>query len=245
MKKMRYLPILLLLFACDGTDERDSDTSVSPDTDSTATYPGALHYTDQAFTGWAQQYDNYNPGEECEEKWQTPEKSLGEATGETDSIVSLGGGGSITYTFTETPVTNGTGADFAIFGNSFNETFLELAFVEVSSNGTDFVRFPAYSNTADPVSSFGSVTFDDVYDTEKEYTGFAGVHPLGYGTLFDLEDIPAESSLNTDAVTHIRLVDIIGDGSITDTAGNPIYDPYPTTGSAGMDCEAVGIIHFK
>src|SRR5437868_4541796 len=69
--------------------------------------------------------------------------AIGKADG---SIVSLGDGGIAVVTFT-TPIKNGPGFDFAVFENSFDGAFLELAFVEVSSDGTTFFRFPATSNS--------------------------------------------------------------------------------------------------
>ncbi|MEZ4549679.1 MAG: hypothetical protein R2874_04140 [Desulfobacterales bacterium] len=60
----------------------------------------------------------------------------GPAVGSSFDVV-LGRGGSIILTF-DPPVENGEGWDFAVFENSFNDFNLELAFVEVSSNGTDF-----------------------------------------------------------------------------------------------------------
>ncbi len=35
----------------------------------------------------------------------------------------------------------------------------------------------------------------------------------------------------------------MGDGSYLDTWGNIIYDPYPTTGSAGFDLDAIGVLN--
>ena len=64
------------------------------------------------------------------------------------TVVSLGDGGSITLTFAH-PLSDGTGPDLAVFENAFNDTFLELAFVEVSSDGANFVRFPAIFAHAD------------------------------------------------------------------------------------------------
>ncbi|QQR94474.1 MAG: hypothetical protein IPJ93_11675 [Bacteroidota bacterium] len=55
-------------------------------------------------------------------------------------VVSLGDGGMATLTFAN-PIMNGSGWDFAVFENSFSETFLELAFVEVSSDGVNFFVF--------------------------------------------------------------------------------------------------------
>ena len=61
--------------------------------------------------------------------------------------------GEITATFNEAPIVNGPGPDFATFENGFSQgwtspfIFAELAYVEVSSNGTDFIRFPTHSLT--------------------------------------------------------------------------------------------------
>ena len=45
-------------------------------------------------------------------------------------------------------------------------------------------------------------------------------------------------------IRWVRVVDVVGDGSCTDSFGNVIYDPYPTIGSGGFDLEAVGVINF-
>ena len=73
-------------------------------------------------------------------------EALGFAEGNSSHITSLGDGGQITLTFDQ-PIADGPGFDLAVFENSFSDTFLELAFVEVSTNGSDFVRFPAVSLT--------------------------------------------------------------------------------------------------
>ncbi len=198
----------------------------------------AISMDDPAFVAWAAAYENYMPGSEVDAVWQTPEYSLGPAAGTSYDVVSLGRGGSITLCF-DTPLQNGEGWDFAVFENSFNNYNLELAFVEVSSNGVEFVRFDAISRTPSPVSTYGSVDATRI-------TGFAGKYKQGYGVPFDLSDL-AEKSLvqsgqvDLSAVSHIRIVDVIGDGSTMDADGNPVYDPYPTFGSAGFDLDAVGV----
>ena len=35
---------------------------------------------------------------------------------------------------------NGNSWDFCVFENAFNDSFLELGFVEISSNGNDFYK---------------------------------------------------------------------------------------------------------
>ena len=202
---------------------------------------------------WAQGYENYFPGSYVDQQFQTPEKALHSAgnsnsnsnnSGYTFDIVSLGRGGSITLLF-DPPVRNGEGVDFAVFENSFSDNFLELAWVEVSSNGIDFVRFYNISLTQSAVNSFGNIDPTDV-------TGLAGKYRRGYGTPFDLEQLTVTHSnlnnLDLNRISHVKIIDIVGDGSHYDsiTSGNgpnPIYDPYPTSGSAGFDLDAVAALY--
>ena len=80
-----------------------------------------------------------------------------------NGIISLGDGGEAILTF-ENPIMNGNGWDFAVFENSFSDTYLELGFVEVSSNGHDFYRFEATSLTQDSIQidAFGSVNTEKI-----------------------------------------------------------------------------------
>ena len=94
-------------------------------------------------------------GEDVDEQWRQPSLALGPATGDTLDVVSLGNGGSITLTFAE-PIRNGAGFDFAVFENGHVDTFLELAFVEVSSDGAVFVRFDSTYLGEVPVSQYGA-----------------------------------------------------------------------------------------
>ena len=198
----------------------------------------AVHKDDAAFIAWATNWENYIPGEAVTSTWQTPQKALGKAEGTSTDIVSLGRGGEITLTF-DSPIANGVGWDFAVFENSFSDTFLELAFVEVSSDGATFVRFDNNSLTPNPVGGFGSLDPTDV-------DGLAGKYRQAYGTPFDLANLSTKDkvisgAVDLSAITHVRLVDVVGDGAAFDTAGHVIYDPYPTNQSAGFDLDAVGV----
>src|SRR5689334_15247640 len=53
----------------------------------------------------------------------TASLATGAPSGSTLDVVSLGDGGSATVTFAQ-PITDGTGYDFAVFENSFSDTFL-------------------------------------------------------------------------------------------------------------------------
>jgi hypothetical protein len=198
----------------------------------------AISMNHPALSFWATGYTRYQPGGALDATWKTPGAALGKAEGTSFDVVALGRGGSIVLEFAP-PVRNGDGWDFAVFENAFSDDYLELAWVEVSSNGTDFVRFENTSLTPDPVKAFGTVDPTLV-------TGFAGKYRQGFGTPFDLEDLSEKEAVRTgaldlSAVTRIRIVDVVGDGSSQDTNGNPVYDPYPTTGSAGFDLDAVGV----
>jgi hypothetical protein len=196
----------------------------------------AIYKDSDSFVEWASGYVNYTVGSSCATSWQTPEKALGVATGSVYDICCLGNGGQITMTF-DNAITNGSGYDFAVFENSFNDTFLELGYVEVSSDGVNFFRFPNYSYTSSTVGAYGAVDPTNI-------DGLAGKYKVGYGTPFDLDQLVGVSSLlDVNDVKYVRIVDIIGDGTYLDSNGNSIYDPYPTTGSGGFDLEAVGVIN--
>lgn len=159
-----------------------------------------------------------------------------------NGILSLGDGGIATLTFAQ-PITNGPGWDFAVFENSFDGQFLELAFVEVSSDGVNFFRFPATSNTQDTaqVASFG------LLDATK-LNNLAGKYEALYGTPFDLDELESTQGLDVNAITHVRVIDVVGSilpqYATYDSNGNPINDPWSTPFiSSGFDLDAVGVIH--
>jgi len=159
------------------------------------------------------------------------------------SVLSLGDSGVATVTF-DYPIMNGNGADFVVFENSFSNTFLELGFVEVSSDGVNFVRFPAISNTDTTVQvgGFGHVDATLIHN-------FAGKYRAGFGTPFDLEDLVGISSnLNLNEITHVRIIDAIGciqDAYCSrDSRGIKVNDPWSTPfPTGGFDLDAVGVIH--
>ncbi len=166
--------------------------------------------------------------------------SCGKADG--SSVVSLGDGGTAICTF-QHPITNGVGFDFVVFENSFDDLFLELAFVEVSSDGIHFFRFPCHSLTDASIqtASFGSTNPTMINNLAGKYRG-------GYGTPFDLQELNGKNGLNVQAITHIKIIDVIGsvNGSFVtyDSFGNKINDPWPTEfPSGGFDLDAIGVIH--
>ncbi len=166
-----------------------------------------------------------------------------DAFGKADNmVVSLGDAGKAVFYFEE-PITNGTGPDFAIFENSMWDDFLELCFVEVSSDGINFFRFPAISNTPDSVQigSFGTIDASLVHN-------FGGKYRALYGTPFDLEELKNTTGIDVNQVSHVRLVDVVGsvDPSFAsyDSHDHIVNDPWPTPyNTSGFDLDALGIIH--
>lgn len=203
----------------------------------------AIARTDPAITGWARAFVNYQPGTDVDGTFQTPAEALGPAEGTNFDIVALGNGGRITLTFGGT-LFDGPGWDFAVFENSFSDTFLELAFVEVSSDGANFFRLPNFSFTPAPLNAFGNIDPTNI-------DGYAGKYRAGFGTPFDLNVFSGAAGIDVNRITHVRLVDIVGDGTAFDnfpaTYGgpHPIYDPHRTVGSAGFDLDGVAVRHLN
>lgn len=161
----------------------------------------------------------------------------------TNGVVSLGDAGYAILQF-DKPISDGTGWDFAVFENSFNDHFLELATVSVSSDGIHFFTFAPTSNTQTDVQ-MGS--FDNTGDATK-LNNLAGKYRGGYGTPFDLAELANTPNLDISTITHIKVTDVIGSiepsYATFDVSGNAINDPYPTPfESGGFDLDAVGVIH--
>jgi hypothetical protein len=164
------------------------------------------------------------------------------------TIVSLGDSGIAVLTFAA-PIFNGPGPDFAVFENGFinaanpEEAFLELAFVEVSSDGIHFFRFPATSLTSDTFQIPGS----GVYMNARLINNLAGKYAANFGTPFDLQELAGISGLDINHITHVRLVDVVGaltEHASHDKDGRIINDPYPTNfPTGGFDLDAVGVLH--
>ena len=166
--------------------------------------------------------------------------AVGAATNSTMDVVSLGDGGMATVTFAK-PIVNGEGPDFAVFENSFDDYFLELAFVEVSSDGERFVRFPATSltQTARQIVSRVDATY---------INNLAGKYRVGYGTPFDLAELADSTGLDINNITHVRVVDVVGSidpqYATYDAYGHMVNDPFPTISySAGFDLDGVAVLH--
>ena len=170
------------------------------------------------------------------------------------------GPGRLTLGF-DKAITNGAGADFAAFENGFISDyttgagsqaglmFAELGYVEVSTNGINFARFSSdYNNYLDGAPGSQDYLTQDVTNIYNLVGKHANAYGLSWGTPFDLEDL-ADNELvlaglvDLNRINYVRIVDIPGDGSFTDAGGAPIYDPWVTWGSGGLDFEALGVIN--
>lgn len=241
------------------------------------------------FRSWATKVHSYNPSPGVAFLWQDTDRALGLPTGSKFDIVSLGDvntdispstpPGEITLDFSDPcdVISDKGGYDFAVFENGFvvNETdtsmgsvagqmFAELAYVEVSTDGINFVRFPSVSLTPHRTGEQGTVEVSNVYNLAGKHTN--GVENCT-GTPFDLSELSGDplvlsGQVDLDNIKYIRLVDIPGSGYYFDhanTAGytdpntgpeykiyendHPVYDGWLTKTSGGFDLEAVGVLN--
>lgn len=170
-----------------------------------------------------------------------PSNALGPASGDPGDVVSFGDSGVAILTFAQ-PITNGSGYDFAVYENSFSHDYLELAHVEVSSDGENYVRFPSHSEvqTTVQIHGFGVTDARRIYNLAGKYIG-------GYGTPFDLEELKDSIAINVNSITHIKLIDVVGSigpGGTRDSYGNLINEPYTTPyETGGFDLDGVAVMN--
>ncbi len=206
--------------------------------------------TDSRLVSWASQVVSVDRGYQ---DYNQPELGLaslgadGDCLGAAGTPVSLGDGGSVTLGF-QTEITNGPGDDFVVFENGFewNGVFMELGFVEVSSNGVDFSRLPSLCRRTTQPGAWDTSDPALFYNLAGNFVG---------GTGFDLQDLiiagdanVSDGVVDVNHIIFIRMVDVIGDvaegGATTDYLGRAVADPYPTVGeSCGMDLTGVAVIN--
>ncbi len=220
----------------------------------------ANNWVNAVFAGWASEVISYNPAPGVAAQWTNAALALGPVSGNNMDITSLGDldatqisngipPGNITLRMS-TPIANKEGPDFTVFENGFisaGKMFAELAYVEVSSDGTNFARFPAVSLTTNRVGAYGTINPRDVYNLAGKHVNAYG---NSWGTPFDLDDLAmhplvTNGLLSLTNVLYVRLVDIPGSGDFFDslTPSNPVYDAWVTWGPGGHDLEAVGVIN--
>lgn len=169
---------------------------------------------------------------------------LGLIIGSTD-VYTLGVGGSVTYEM-DSSVVNAAGADLIVCENPFlvlgtGASFVEAMFVEVSTDGTVFARFPTrYVGNVGPFPP--TVGLPPAW-----YSGFAGVMPVqanlftGYdpldavaagGDAFDLAELVddplvRDQKVKLDEINYVRLIDVQS-GVAMDSSATIVWD-------AGLD----------
>jgi hypothetical protein len=107
------------------------------------------------------------------------------------------------------------------------------------------VRFPATSNTQNTAQL--SPSAQPSYTNARQLNNLAGKYIGGWGTPFDLAELAGAPELDINAITHVRLVDVIGSigaAASHDASGHKINDPFPSPfPSSGFDLDAVGVIN--
>ena len=207
-------------------------------------YQNPANHVNPLFFAWPENVVEYMPSEFVTNDFADPGRALGPVTGDNFDVVSLGDlgaaaiaagdpPGSLTLEFPK-PLHDLTGADFVVFENGHisqydaggageGHVFAELAHVEVSGDGVNFVRFPSVSLNP-PLQALPEPlgTAYASLDTTK-VRNLAGKHVNSYGdswgTPFDLGDVGLET------VTHVRIVDIPGNGSFQDGVWQPGLRP--------------------
>ncbi len=141
------------------------------------------------------------------------------------ALASRGGGTNYVY--------YNSGTNLVPVARGYNFIWTKLAFVDVSSDDTNWARFPTtYLNT--DVLFQATVPDSPDHWLSQDATmidGLAGRTALQYGTPFSLSVLTNNPNVRSGAVNlsnirYIRLTDVVGDGSTTDQYGNPIYSPY-------------------
>ncbi len=207
-----------------------------------------IAYNDPQIVGWATDCTGQRPAYATFGTWAD---ALGPAPAVSNDVVSLGdaGYGYALLTFDVT-IADGPGPDLAVFENAFkvgSNVFAELGFVEVSSEGDVFARFPSHSLTPAPVGSFGVIDPTNVNNLAGKHVNNEGGPWLG--TPFDLAELSEHPDVQSGSIdllniNYVKIIDVVGDGSTFDSEGNPIYDPYPTNFAAGgFDLDAVAVLN--
>lgn len=208
----------------------------------------AIYKDSSIFVNWATQCKIIRGWKDIAQK-DSGFTSIGDSISPTgkageNGIVSIGDSGIAICSF-QNPLINGEGWDFAVFENSFDDNYLEFAFVEVSSDGNRFFRFPCHSlsDTNVQTSSFGTTN-------PEKINNLAGKYRFGYGTPFDIDELPDYKDLDKQKIRYVKIVDVVGTlnkkYASFDTAFRKINDPYPTPfASGGFDLDAIGVINEK
>lgn len=174
-------------------------------------------------------------------------QGFGSALGSFD-IFSPGVGGSVVLRLTAV-AKDGPGTDLIVYENPFfvhggsspTDTFIECLFVEVSSNGISFARFPtAYFGPVGPhLGPLGQM----LGVPSGWYRGFAGLYTVSAGPILDVDPLDVvdgggdafdfadlanhplvlQGEVQLDHIRYVRLVDVQGGSTVADN-GAVIWD---------------------
>jgi hypothetical protein len=174
------------------------------------------------------------------------------------NVLSLGDGGDVTLGFSVL-IADGPGVDFLVFENAFLvgdlRSYSEPFFVEVSTDGVRFARFPTrYGGPAVAPGPFDPFAVGT-------YAGFGGGHAIlandllrpeidpfdpctAGGEGFDLSvlrthPLVVSGAVQLMAIQYVRLVDVVS-GVDQDSNGRTVY---AVAGSADVD--AVAVVHHQ
>ncbi len=212
-------------------------------------YPGdAVHYEDPRIVAWGNEYEHYFVGPNVgSPPFENPPDGRSGTRGDYGCCTLLGDHGRVDMIFDDAPVTDGEGTDFAVYENGFlvngtdGEVFIELARIQVSSDGEHWAEFDTASRIPEPIGGYG-------YAKSNLLGHLAGSHPGPYGTAYDLEHLRNTPEVRTGLVdlsriTRIRVIDVVGDGNDLDSFGRPIYDAWPTFGTGGFDFSGLAVLN--
>lgn len=141
------------------------------------------------------------------------------------SVVSLGIGGSIVFSFGEYQIENGEGVDFSVFENPFligraeNNPYAELAEVSVSQDGLTWFTYPCDTEQDYPWRGCAGWSLVESFGGCEQALTFADMGGDG----FDLEELSLEWA------KFVRIRDLALAGAAP---------------SAGFDADGVGLINW-
>lgn len=217
---------------------------------------------DARFVGWATGIEMHWPaGFTPGGGYDNTTRALGPAPGTSNDVVVFGNEGWAVLTF-DRVIRNNPGPDLAVFENGFNNPiFAELAFLEVSTDGASYARFPSVSLNPFP-GEYGPIDATNVHNLAGKHVN--NNDQAWMGTPFDLDDLLSHALVvgglvDLDNINCVKVIDVYGhDNGTTYDEATSLVDPttglhYPVNhvihdgGNyglllAGFDLDAVGIL---